>query len=341
MPDRPEVLVVGAGVAGLACARELARGGLRVRVLERARGVGGRCATRRVEGQPVDIGVAFLHGRDPGFLAALDEVAAPRLEGWPREILGTGRPCQPEAYQPGERRLAFAGGISELAKHLSGGLDVRCDARVESLDLAGALPEARLEGGGAESAPALVLAAAPEQVDRLLAGVASPPPAVASARAVLGMGRSEASLSLAALYAATTPAPPWHVSHPETSAVLQLVSHDSGKRSAPAHLALVYQAHPRWSREHLEDPEWPERLLEEGARLLGGWARTPAFRHAHRWRYARTARSDELAGPILARLPGGGRLGICGDRFGRGGGVEGAWLSGRALAKRILAGEDG
>jgi predicted NAD/FAD-dependent oxidoreductase len=329
---------VGAGVSGLSCARELADAGRRARVLERARGVGGRCATRRLEGQPVDIGVAFLHGRDPAFLAALEAVPGAR-PGWPEAILGTGRPCQPEAYRPGERRLAIADGVSAFPKHLGAGLDVRCEARVEALDLGGSRPRVRLEGGAVEEAPVVVLAVAPEQALRLLPGEAVP--AVASVRALLAMARSDPSLSLAALYPAEVPVPAWHVWHPEASAVLQIASHDSGKRTSPRFLALVYQAHPRWSREHLDDPAWPDRVLDEAGRLLGEWARTPVARHAHRWRYARTARSDELTAPILARLPGGGRLGFCGDRFARGGGVEAAWLSGRALARRILAGEEG
>jgi phytoene dehydrogenase-like protein len=49
-------VIVGAGIAGLACARELASCGREAVVLERSRGVGGRCATRRVNGQPVDHG---------------------------------------------------------------------------------------------------------------------------------------------------------------------------------------------------------------------------------------------------------------------------------------------
>src|SRR6266516_3159744 len=101
------MVVVGAGVSGLACASALSASGKRVVVLERARGVGGRCATRRVEGQPVDFGVAFFHGRAPGFLAALEAVPSSALPGWPRDIHGAGSPCQPEAFAPGERRLAF------------------------------------------------------------------------------------------------------------------------------------------------------------------------------------------------------------------------------------------
>ena len=86
--DRPRVVVVGAGVAGLACARELARRGLPVVVLERARGVGGRCATRHVDGRPVDFGTFYLHAK-PGlyFTFALNHIGG-ILFRWYRDTLG-------------------------------------------------------------------------------------------------------------------------------------------------------------------------------------------------------------------------------------------------------------
>jgi len=48
----PEVLVIGAGVSGLSCARTLVGAGRSVAVLDRARGVGGRCSTHRLLGMP-------------------------------------------------------------------------------------------------------------------------------------------------------------------------------------------------------------------------------------------------------------------------------------------------
>ncbi|HVP67064.1 MAG TPA: FAD-dependent oxidoreductase [Anaeromyxobacteraceae bacterium] len=338
MAERDRVLVIGAGVAGLSCARELVSAGRRVAVLDRARGVGGRCATRRVAEQAVDLGPAFLHGSAPAFLEALLAVPAARVPGWPLAVHGAGRPCQPEAFRAGEQRLAFAEGLSAFPRHLATGLDVHLGARVERLEFRGGT-RAVLEGGEVREAGTLVLALAPEQAQRLLEGVADAPPAVRTAHALLDTSRSDPSLALAALYQPDREAPPWHVWYPETSDVLQIVSHDSSKRGAPPFLALVYQARPRWSRQHADDPAWPERMLEEAGRLLGEWALRPAHRHPHRWRYARTDWASELAAPLLLQLEGGGRMGLCGDRFSPGGGIEAAWISGRELARRILAEE--
>ena len=80
-------------------------------------------------------------------------------------------------------------------------------------------------------------------------------------------------------------------------------------------------------------------MLAEAGRLAGDWAARPSAVHAHRWRYARSDLASELAAPVLLRMPSGGTLGVCGDRFARGGGVEAAWISGRDLGRRIAAQE--
>ena len=56
------VVVVGAGVAGLAAARELADAGAEVVVLEARDRIGGRIFTDRSTGQPVDLGASWIHG---------------------------------------------------------------------------------------------------------------------------------------------------------------------------------------------------------------------------------------------------------------------------------------
>ena len=60
-----DVLVVGAGAAGLAAAAELGAHGARVCVLEARRRLGGRILTERAahEVTPVELGAEFIHGR--------------------------------------------------------------------------------------------------------------------------------------------------------------------------------------------------------------------------------------------------------------------------------------
>ena len=74
-----DVIIVGAGIAGLAAAQQLTASGLKVCVLEKSRGVGGRLATRRIttlHGEVlVDHGAQYFTCRSLAF----QEVLAPLL----------------------------------------------------------------------------------------------------------------------------------------------------------------------------------------------------------------------------------------------------------------------
>ncbi|MFM9589160.1 NAD(P)/FAD-dependent oxidoreductase [Streptomyces scabiei] len=63
--DATDVVVVGAGVAGLACARDLRAAGVEVRVLEAGDEVGGRMRSDRVEGFVVDRGFQVVNTSYP------------------------------------------------------------------------------------------------------------------------------------------------------------------------------------------------------------------------------------------------------------------------------------
>jgi glycine/D-amino acid oxidase-like deaminating enzyme len=67
-----DVIVVGAGVAGLAAAVDLKRSGLSFRILEAGDGAGGRARTRIMRsGVAADLGAHWLHGEDNPVAAEL------------------------------------------------------------------------------------------------------------------------------------------------------------------------------------------------------------------------------------------------------------------------------
>ena len=65
MSTEADVIVVGAGMAGLAAARVLAQAGRRVLVLESSGRTGGRIHTVREAGHAIELGAEFIHGRPP------------------------------------------------------------------------------------------------------------------------------------------------------------------------------------------------------------------------------------------------------------------------------------
>jgi predicted NAD/FAD-dependent oxidoreductase len=334
-----DIVIVGAGVAGLSCAGALAQAGRSVTVLERSRGVGGRCATRRVQGQPVDHGVAFIHGSTAAFRAALGAVEeAIHVAGWPRSIEGHGRPCQPKAFHPAELRLAFEEGVSAFPKHLARGLDIRLERHVLSLTAESDRVRGRNDDGAEWSARTVVLALALEQTRSLLAPLAESSRDSASICALLDSASSLPCLTVMAGYPPVAPSPAWDLCYPEDSPILQLISHDSAKRSVKNFTVLVAQAHPRWSRAHMEEDEitWRGEILAELSRLIGSTAGEPIWMQAHRWRYARADRGFELDCPPVIRFAKGARIGLVGDLFFPGGGIEAACHSGWALARRLL-----
>jgi len=59
-----KIAILGAGISGCVCASQLLRAGHEVTVIEKGRGVGGRMATRRMEGARIDHGAQFFTTRD-------------------------------------------------------------------------------------------------------------------------------------------------------------------------------------------------------------------------------------------------------------------------------------
>ncbi|MDQ1451789.1 MAG: hypothetical protein QOK38_1655 [Acidobacteriaceae bacterium] len=73
-----DVLIVGAGIAGLAAAAELAASGLQITILEARDRIGGRIFTLHPSEFefPLELGAEFVHGRPPELLSLLQDANA-------------------------------------------------------------------------------------------------------------------------------------------------------------------------------------------------------------------------------------------------------------------------
>lgn len=85
LPGEVDLVVVGAGLAGLQCARTAQEAGLEVLVLEAADEVGGRVRTEVVDGHLVDVGFQLLNPSYPAVRRWVD-VAALGLQPFPAGV---------------------------------------------------------------------------------------------------------------------------------------------------------------------------------------------------------------------------------------------------------------
>jgi monoamine oxidase len=84
IPANADVVIVGAGFAGLSAARDLVRLGHDVVVLEGRDRVGGRSATTTIAGTPVDLGGTFVGPTQDAVIALAQELGCERVRTYSR-----------------------------------------------------------------------------------------------------------------------------------------------------------------------------------------------------------------------------------------------------------------
>lgn len=312
----PRVRVVGAGIAGIGCAAELAAHGVDVTVHERSDGVGGRLAVHTRDGRPADIGAAYFTVSDDEFAA---RVRRWRRDGLVREWTDTlavfdGGTRVDDA--PGPLRWAAPGGLRSLVADMARDLDVRTGHDVAAVRPG---PGGRPTVDG-EPCDAVVLAMPDPQAARLL------DPATPAGAAVAGREWNPV-LALTVGYprrGGPLPAAAFVNDHP----VLSLVADDGDRRGD---LAPVLVAHSTgaFARTHDADPAGAVPQMTAAVAALLGIGDDPRWTHVHRWRFAAPAGSRDAA----FHLDDDG-IGLAGDGWGRSR-VQTAWSSGVRLARAV------
>ena len=336
------VAVIGAGVAGATCAQALMEAGHTVQVFDKARGPGGRLATRRLE-WPLDdgaLGRARLDHGAVGFTARSEAFQAFVSQAQAAGCVSPWTPPLAPDRGRGEEGAALYLPVPDmpaLSSHLLAGAGTHWSLAVDRLEREGQVW--RLSAGGLthpEAFDAVVLAVPPAQAAPLLnrhhedwARFASLIP-MQPCWTLMGVARADD--------AASTSDRPWALARPAQGPLAWVIRNDRrpGRVAVDGQAHWVVHARPGWSRLNLEqDAEWVKHQLSTALEVYLGESVRWAHAVVHRWRYALPPATGHGSGPS-ARHWWDGRLGlgVCGDLFGSSG-VEGAFLSARSLAEAM------
>lgn len=114
--QRERVVVIGAGMAGLAAARQLADAGIDVTVLEARERIGGRMWTDTSLGVPIDLGAAWIHGTEGNPLVGLaDRAGAATVETNFDDVVAFDGKGEIDAAAIGASAKAWAEAVREVA----------------------------------------------------------------------------------------------------------------------------------------------------------------------------------------------------------------------------------
>jgi renalase len=283
-------------VAGLACARELIDAGIPARVVERGRVVGGRLASKHLDGRWADIGAAYLTADDHAFQGRLDGwrvagLAAP----WTDTMVSFAGGSTTPVPATGPMRWSAPGGLRSLAEDLAAELDVTLGYEMLSLP---------------DGDDPIVLAMPGPQARQLIA--------LDEAR------RQEWSPVLTAVL--TYPERVWADfrgafvnDHPILATLC-----DDGDRRGDRAPVLVAHSTAAFAREHGQ--EGAGEMATAVAELMRLNEKPEVY--ARRWSFAQPS-------PVSGQFARQGNIYLAGDAFGKPK-VQTAWLSGRAVARDII-----
>lgn len=311
-----KIAVVGAGISGLACARHLVAAGHGVRVIEKSRSFGGRCASRLWEGAVIDSGVQYFRMRDRVFEQAMQELCGEDLQALATPV----RDATGAEISGSDPKWYHRAGNNRIGRAMAAGLDVQRETPVSEI-------RSVSDGVSVDG----------ERYDAVVSG--APWPQTVAMLGDPGAGESEDRVYERCLTAAFA----YHGDptgfSAETYAVLAGGSGGLAWSACENHklgrvpqevTVIILQAGPDFSLEHYESaPDvWTGEVRAE---LEQRWQlKSSDYRgvFAHRWKFSR--RVADVGGINLPK-----HVHLCGDSLTESK-LEAVWLDGVRAADEVL-----
>ncbi len=340
------IAVIGAGIAGITCARTLVQAGHAVTVFEKSHSPGGRMATRSSAFGSFDHGAQYFTVRDARFAKALETVPG-LCKPWSANtvrvldelgrVAAAGLPAREQHWvpTPGMNALARA-----WAQPLMDTGRLELQTRVTRIERDALNPkrwQLRTQGDGDtqhvfSGFDGVLLALPSTQAHELLQNSQQ----AASVKQQLAKVKVAPCWTLMLAFpqamqpGMSTLGPQWNAAR-STHHRIAWLARESSKPKRGAVERWTVQASAAWSQEHLHDdePRVQAKLLKAFSEVTGIRA-APTHIDTHRWHYAQTTKP--LGKSHLWDAKAG--IGACGD-WCIGHRVEDAFVSGLELALSV------
>jgi renalase len=317
------IAVIGAGVAGLSCARVLRQAGFYVEVFEQDRIIGGRMATIRLGSTTFDHGAQYLAARHPRFQGYIKELEGiGYLTKWSPKILNK------QGQESSKLQDWYVGmpGMSSIVRPLAESVRIHTSRKVHTLARDAKGWHIWFDNQESLGPFAAVAVAVPAPEARLLLGrideIHEP------------MARVRMTPCWSLMVKLEDKVWPDNDVFSDMSEVVRWIGRNSSKPGRKASgETIVVHASPAWSREleDIEPDEVAEELWSEVCRGVGLPPIRPTMMSAHLWRHGLV---DSSVGETYL-FSSEHRVGAAGD-WCLGRLAEHAFESGYGLGKAIV-----
>jgi predicted NAD/FAD-dependent oxidoreductase len=318
-----KVAIIGAGIAGISCARVLRDSGRLVTLFDKSTGPGGRISHRLFEQWGADHGAQYFTAKGELFKKEVNTwMRAKVIEPWLGKIVSINKKQIIDVENLGQRFVGIPT-MNSLAKYLVGDITVKPSHTISKIfkSEGGWNLFSNEKGQHPESFDLIVIAIPPKQARSLLdshyRGLSDicVDTNMLPCWTLIAFFDKPLPLSFDGAFIADSP--------------FSWIARDNSKPGRFASETWIAQANHEWSKDRIEMTNYqvePE-LVSEFEKITGQPCK---LYQSHLWRYARVEHPRNQSFHFDATI----NIALCGDWFTEST-IEGAWTSGYRLGKAI------